>query len=54
MNTKRDFEARLVVYGLGKETKTKDVVKWLQKEIKFIQNDINRISSTMYTSKLMK
>ena len=51
---KRNFEARLVIYGLGKETKKKDVIKWLEKEIKFIKDDNGTISSTMYTSKLMK
>ncbi len=53
METNRDFSARLVIYGLGKETKKKDVIKWLEKEIKFIEDNGN-ISSTMYTVKLMK
>ena len=53
MKKNRDFSARLVIYGLSKETKKEHVLKWLEKEIKFIKSN-NDVSPTMYTSKLMK
>lgn len=54
MKNKRNFKARLVIYGLGKETKSRDVVNWLKKEIEQIENDYSDYSSTMVTLKLMK
>ena len=51
---KRDFKARLVIYGLGKETKSKDVIKWLESEIKHLKVDYGDYSSTIVTLKLMK
>lgn len=53
MKNNRDFVARLVIYGLGKETKKEHIIKWLEKEIEFIKSN-NNVSPTMCTFKLMK
>ena len=50
----RDYKARLVIYGLGKDLKSKDLVNWLRNEAKMIEDDYNDYSSTMVILKLMK
>lgn len=51
---KRDYTARLTIYGLTKEVKVKTLVKWLRKQADSLEKNPSEYSQTIFIARLMK